>query len=233
MHCTGSVWYYPETGAELLKWQWGFRHGINFRLWVECSGQQTDSKWCRHFDRTSFVEKRVCYWHFHKQTFCHLFQGPRGSRGTTGPSGYPGHPGLPVSSPQLHSLAFQDMHEFWSTDFWTCLNVNQSLEIIFEADYKKRDFSLPYEFGSSGIGAYVIPSLACVNPFHPISLWSRRNAASALSLFPFTEATLWVTRDVGSQRSALLKAVTRWSKWHFGTGTSQEVILLGTSGKRR
>lgn len=73
----------------------------------ECSGHaETESKWCKHFGGTSFVEKRVCSWYFHRQSFCHLFQGPRGSRGTTGPSGYPGQPGLPVRSPQWHSLAF-------------------------------------------------------------------------------------------------------------------------------
>ena len=56
---------------------------------------------------------------------------------------------------------------------------------------KREIFALPYKFGSSGIGAYVVPSHACVNTFYPGSLWSWRNAASALSLFPFPKATLW------------------------------------------
>lgn len=99
------------------------------------------------------MEKRVSSWYFHKQNFCHLFQGPRGSRGTTGPSGYPGQPGLPVRSHYGYTtLHFQDMHKFWSTNFRTCLNMNQSLEIILEAD-DREIFALPYDFGSSGIGA--------------------------------------------------------------------------------
>lgn len=163
------------------------------------------------------MEKRVSSWYFHKQNFCHLFQGPRGSRGTTGPSGYPGQPGLPVRSHCGYTtLHFQDMHKFWCTNFSTCLNMNQSLEIIFEADGREI-FALPYDFGSSGIGALlwfgwtghwnVVLSHTCMNMFHPGSLWSWRNAASALSLFPFLKATLWETGKWEARVQPL------WKQW--------------------
>lgn len=110
--------------------------------------------------------------------------------------------------------------------------MNQSLEIIFEADGKKeRFFTLPYKFGSWGIGAYAVPSHACLNMFHPGRLWSWRNAASAL---PFSQGHLVGDREMGSQNSALMKAVTGWSKLHIGIATLQEESLpLGTTGKRR
>lgn len=36
---------------------------------------------------------------------------------------------------------------------------------------------------------YAVPSHVCVNMFHPGSLWSWRNAPSALSLTPFPKTT--------------------------------------------
>lgn len=68
---------------------------------------------------------------------------------------------------------------------------------------KRESFALRYKFGSSGIGAYVVLSHACVNMFHSGSLWSWWNAAGALSFFPFPKATLWETGkwEVGVQLS--------------------------------